>query len=67
MKEAQSPAKKKSERPKRYSISVTGAVYERLRSTVTSASLQKFVDKILESALDDPATLARIADKCRSR
>jgi hypothetical protein len=53
-------------RSKRYSISVTGRTYDRLRLTVASASLQKFVDGLITSALDDPAILARVVGKCRS-
>ena len=52
---------------KRYSISVCGETYERLRSTVSSTSLQKFVDGILTTALDDPAILERVLGKCWSK
>lgn len=52
-------------KPKRYSISISGPTYDRLRSSVTSTSTQKFVDGILASALDDPAILARLIERCR--
>jgi hypothetical protein len=54
------------QKPKRYSISVTGQTYARLRSSVESTSLQKFVDGILTSALDDPTILERVTGKCTS-
>jgi hypothetical protein len=50
---------------KRYAISVTGSTYDRLRSVVGAASLQKFVDRIVAGTLDDPKILARVLDKCR--
>jgi hypothetical protein len=51
-------------KPKRYSISVSGTTYARLRTSVASASLQKFVDGILVSALDDPTIRERLLAKC---
>jgi hypothetical protein len=57
----------KTKKLNRYSISVTGQTYDRLRATVKSASLQKFVNGILVSALDDPTIAARVTEKCRSR
>lgn len=49
---------------KRYSISVTGQTYDRLRSVVMATSLQKFVDGIVVAALDDPKIASRILEKC---
>jgi hypothetical protein len=56
---------KKFPRAKRYSISVTGQTYAQLRSVVTAASVQKFVDSLLVSALDDPETMGRLLRRCR--
>jgi hypothetical protein len=51
--------------PKRYSISVTGATYERLRELPESeASMQRFVDALITSAIDDPLIRARVLAKC---
>lgn len=50
----------------RYSISVTGKTYDRLRLAV-GGSLQKFVDEIVRNALDDPTILARVTGKCRPK
>jgi hypothetical protein len=50
----------------RYSISVSGQTYARLRTSVTSGSMHKFVDRILVGALDDPAILGRLVAKCQS-
>jgi hypothetical protein len=49
----------------RYSVSVSGKTYDRLRVTVTSGSLASFVDEIIASALDEPTILARIVVQCR--
>lgn len=49
----------------RYSISVTGKTYDRLRSVVPSGEMARVVDEIVESALDDPEILARIVARCR--
>jgi hypothetical protein len=52
-------------RPKRYSISVTGETYARLRATVAeSTSIQKFVDDLITSALDDALVAARVVGQC---
>lgn len=59
--------KKMTKPPQRYSISVSAPTYARLRGVVESASLPKFVDRILASALDDPTILARVAGKCRAK
>jgi hypothetical protein len=59
--------KTKRRRLNRYSISMSGPTYERLRTSVKSVSLQKFVDGILTSALDDPTILTRMSEKCRPR
>jgi hypothetical protein len=50
----------------RYSISVSARTYDRLRTKV-NGSLAGFVDGVMETALDDPAILARLVAKCRSR
>jgi hypothetical protein len=53
----------------RYSISVSGVIYDRLRisvySRVTGESLAAFIDDVVTSALDDPAIAARIVASCR--
>jgi hypothetical protein len=55
-------------RAKRYSISVSGSVYDRLSASMgASASVQKFVDGIVVSALDDATIQARVLSKCRPR
>jgi hypothetical protein len=54
-------------KPKRYSISVTGAIYDRLRETVTDESVASFVEDAIATALDDPKTAARIAATCAPR
>lgn len=57
----------KKQKPKRYSISVTARTYDRLRASMVPtehASLQKFVDSIIASALNDPMILERVAAKC---
>lgn len=51
---------------KRYAISVTGSTYDRLRSVVGTASLQKFVDRIVAGALDDPKIAARVIESLRT-
>ena len=50
----------------RYSISVSSTTYVRAREAV-EGSLAAFVDGIVESALNDPAILARVASRCRPR
>lgn len=59
------PSKQDPPRPVRRSISVSGAIYDRLRASVTGESLAAFVDDVVTSALDDPATAARIVTECR--
>ena len=49
----------------RYSISVSGKTYDRLRSAVTSCSLASFVDGVVTSALDDPTIVARLLARCQ--
>jgi hypothetical protein len=51
----------------RYSISVTGRTYARLREFVASGSLPKFIDGLVVPVLDDPAVAARVLAKCRAR
>lgn len=55
----------KKKPPRRYSISVTGNTYERLRTQVTAGSVASFVDEIVEMALDDSTISNRIVDACR--
>lgn len=50
----------------RYSISVSARTYDSLRAKV-SGSLAGFVDDLVETALDDPAILARLVAKCCPR
>ena len=49
----------------RYSISVSGGTYDRLRITMPQGGVSGLVDDILTEALDDPAILARLVNKCR--
>lgn len=59
--------KKTPKQVKRCSISVSGLTYDRLRSSVGEVdSIQKFVDRIVANALDDPKILERVAAKCWS-
>jgi hypothetical protein len=51
----------------RYSISVTGHTYDRLRSSVGAASVAKFVDGILTSAIADPTIRNRVLEKCAKK
>ena len=55
-----------TKKKQRYSISVSGGTYDRMRTIVTG-SLAKFVDNIVTTALDDPAILERVVAKCHSR
>ena len=55
-----------SKKKQRYSISVSGATYDRMRSIVTG-SLAKFVDNIVTTTLDDPAALERTLARCHPR
>ena len=45
----------------RPSISVSGKTYDRLRAAYPTGSLAALVDKWILTALDDPATAARMA------
>jgi hypothetical protein len=58
--------KKTPKKSKSCAISVSGQTYDRLRDVVAFSSLQKFVDGIVGTALDDPATLRRLVEKCRA-
>jgi hypothetical protein len=49
----------------RYSISVSGTTYDRLRAAAPRGRVASLVDEIVESALDDPETLARLVARCR--
>jgi hypothetical protein len=59
------PTKQDPPRSVRRSISVSGAIYDRLRASVIGESLAAFVDDVVTSALDDPVIAARIAARCR--
>ena len=50
----------------RYSISVSGETYDRLRNTV-QGSMAAFVDDIVLRTLDDPAILSRVVASCRQK
>lgn len=50
----------------RYSISVSGGTYDRMRTVVTG-SLATFVDNIVTTALDDPMIQARVVARCHPR
>lgn len=51
----------------RYSISVSGEIYDRLRSVVVQGSVAAFVDDIVLGALDDPAITARLVAQCQRK
>lgn len=51
----------------RYSISVSGRTYGRLRAAVPHGSLASCVDEFVMDALEDPAILERIIGTCRVR
>jgi len=55
-----------STKKQRYSISLSGGTYDRMRSMVTG-SMAKFVDNVVTTALDDPMILARVSAKCHPR
>lgn len=55
-----------SKKMNRYSISVSGTTYDRLRSAV-DGSMASFVDGIVLGALNDPATMARLLSRCRQK
>jgi len=48
----------------RYSISVSGRTYDRLRVVVPRGRVARFVDDLVTSALDDPKITNRLVDKC---
>jgi hypothetical protein len=52
---------------KRPSISVTGKIYDQLRARVAKASLAKFVEDAVRSALDDPTIRDRVLERCCER
>lgn len=56
-----------NKKPNRYSISVSGKTYDRLRAVVTQGSLASFINDIMGSALDDPAISARVLAMCRQQ
>lgn len=58
--------RQRAPRPKlpRYSISISGKTYDRLRGAVTE-SVATFVDDILTTALDDSTISARLLAACR--
>lgn len=48
----------------RYSISVSGRLYERLRAAVPSGSVAGRVDEIIRATLDDPDVSAETVSRC---
>lgn len=50
---------------RRYSISVSSHIYDRLRAA-TPNSVARLVDILVLSALDDPKITTRLIDRCRS-
>jgi hypothetical protein len=48
----------------RYSISVSGKTYDRLRVKVPRGRVARFVDDLLETALNDPTIMRRLVDRC---
>lgn len=54
-----------SKRSNRYSISVSGVMYDRLRGHVLHGNLAAFVEDVVASALDDPSTRTRLVHQCR--
>jgi hypothetical protein len=55
-----------NKRKQRYSVSVSADVYDRAQQVV-NGSLARFVDTIVETALNDPAVLSRLVSRCRPR
>ena len=53
-----------AKRSPRYSISVSGTTYDRLRGAVPQGGIAGFVEGILSSALSDPIIAARLLEKC---
>jgi hypothetical protein len=51
----------------RYSISVSGKTYDRLRAAVPRGGVASFVDEIVMNVLDDPAALGRLVAQCRNQ
>lgn len=49
----------------RCSISVSGTTYDRLRAAVPRGGIAGLVDEMVETAFDDPETLARLVARCR--
>jgi len=49
----------------RYSISVSGKTYDRLRAVMPHGSLASCVDELVADVLDDPEALARVVEQCR--
>ena len=50
---------------KRYVIDLSEETFDRMRSTVVASSMERFVDRLMATALDDPKVLDRLARKCR--
>lgn len=57
-------SKEEKKKPRRYSISVTGRFYDRLRTQVTSESVASFVDDVIADTLEDPMLSAQVVDAC---
>ncbi len=54
-----------TKRSNRYSISVSGSTYDRLRAATPRGTVTWIVEDLVLSALDDPEIRARVVDKCR--
>ena len=61
------PSYMSGKRKQRYSISVSAETYDQVREVVNDGSLARFVDSIVESALNDPKVLSRLMGRCRQR
>jgi hypothetical protein len=54
----------KKSKPNRYSISVSGKIYDRLQAKVPRGRVACVVDDYLSRALDDPEILNRLLVQC---
>lgn len=53
-----------AKRSPRFSISVSGSTYDRLRGAVPQGGIASFIDGIVSTALADPVIAARLLEKC---
>lgn len=56
-----------TKRSPRYSISVSGPTYDRLRGAVPYGGIANFIEGLVSSALADPIISARLLEKCDER